>query len=94
MLQKKVSLQAKQISSLETKINDMSAKFDKLIEVMSEDKSYEIKDILNYIAAQTAAANETLQNQQNTSAVVNEVAQKLSSFDANLNKIVSYIEEE
>ncbi len=94
MLQKKVSMQAKQINSLETKINDMSAKFDKLVEVMSEDKSYEIKDILNYIAAQTAAANETLQNQQNTSAVVNEVAQKLSSFDTNLNKIVSYIEEE
>ncbi len=94
MLQKKISLQSKQINALETKVNDMSAKFDKLIETMSEDKTSEIKDILNYIAAQTAAANETLQNQQNTSAVVDEVAQKLSSFDNNINKLVSYIEED
>ena len=94
MLQKKISLQSKQITALETKVNDMSAKFDKLIETMSEDKTSEIKDILNYIAAQTAAANETLQNQQNTSAVVDEVAQKLSSFDTNINKLVSYIEED
>ena len=62
---------------------------------MSEDsKNYEIKDILNYIATQIATTNETLANQQDNNKVLNTVAEKLSSFDENINKVVSYIEED
>ena len=62
---------------------------------MSENnKNYEIKDILNYIATQIATTNETLANQQNANNVLNTVAEKLSSFDENINKVVSYIEED
>lgn len=95
MMKEKINQQSKQILSLEQKITDMSSKFDKLIDIMSEDNhNYEIKDILNYIATQTAAANETLNAQKNSNEVINQVAEKLSSFDTNINKIVSYIEEE
>ena len=95
MLQNQVSQQEKQINSLEAKIDNMTSKFNKLIEAMSEDnKSYEIKDILNYIASQTSSMNEAMQNQQNTNSIIDTVAEKLTSFDENINKIVSYIEEE
>ena len=95
LMQEKINQQSKQISALEEKIETLGAKFDKLIEAMSEDsKSYEIKDILNYIATQITTTNETLANQQNTNSVLNTVAEKLSSFDENINKVVSYIEED
>ena len=95
LMQEKINQQSKQISALEEKIEVLSSKFDKLIEAMSEDnKNYEIKDILNYIATQIATTNETLANQQNANNVLNTVAEKLSSFDENINKVVSYIEED
>ncbi len=95
IIQNQVAQQAKQINSLEAKIDDMTSKFNKLIEVFAEDnKNYEIKDILNYIASQTSSLNEAMQNQQNANAVIDTVAEKLTSFDENINKIVSYIEEE
>ena len=83
------------LDALEEKIETLGSKFDKLIEAMSEDnKNYEIKDILNYIATQITAANENLTNQQNANSVLNNIAEKLSSFDENINKVVSYIEED
>ena len=95
LMQEKINQQSKQISALEEKIETLSSKFDKLIEAMSEDsKNYEIKDILNYIATQIATTNETLANQQDNNKVLNTVAEKLSSFDENINKVVSYIEED
>ena len=95
LMQEKINQQSKQISALEEKIETLGSKFDKLIEAMSEDnKNYEIKDILNYIATQIATTNETLANQQNANNVLNTVAEKLSSFDENINKVVSYIEED
>lgn len=94
LMQEKINLQSKQIASLEDKIEGLSNKFDKLIEAMSEDKTYEIKDVLNYIATQMTATNENLVNQQNTNNMISELANKVNSFDANINKIVSYIEED
>lgn len=86
----KINQQSKQINSLEEKLENLSSKFDKLIEAMAEEHTdYEIKDILNYIATQTAAVNEALSDSR-----VAEMANKLASFDTNINKIVSYIEEE
>ena len=95
LMQEKINQQSKQINTLEERIETLSSKFDKLIEAMSEDsKNYEIKDILNYIATQIATTNETLANQQDNNKVLNTVAEKLSSFDENINKVVSYIEED
>ena len=95
LMQEKINQQSKQISALEERIETLSSKFDKLIEAMSEDsKNYEIKDILNYIATQIATTNETLANQQDNNKVLNTVTEKLSSFDENINKVVSYIEED
>ncbi len=95
LMQEKINQQSKQILALEEKIETLTSKFDKLIDAMSEDnKNYEIKDILNYIATQIATTNETLANQQNANNVLNTVAEKLSSFDENINKVVSYIEED
>ncbi len=92
LLQEKVIEQEKKIVVLEEKIDKMSEKFDRLVEVMADDShSYEIKDILNFIASQI---NTNVVNIQNTNTTINEVAQKLDSFDANMNKIVSYIEED
>lgn len=91
----KINQQTKQINSLQTKVNDLTSKFDKLVEALSEDqKAYEIKDILNYIATQITNVNEAVAKQQSANIVIDEVAQKLSSFDSNINKIVSYIEED
>ncbi len=95
LLQEKINRQSKQINDLEEKIETLNTKFDRLIEAMSEEhKAYDVKDILNYIAAQIASANETLAGQQNINASVNELIQKVSGFDNNINKIVSYIEED
>lgn len=94
LMQEKINLQNKQIASLEDKIEGLSNKFDKLIEAMSEDKTYEIKDVLNYIATQMTAANENLANQQNANNIVSEFAEKVNSLESNINKIVSYIEED
>ena len=102
LMKEKIEEQEKHINALEEKLNDMNtkfddmnSKFDKLMEIVSENhQSNEIKDILNYIATQTAATNEAVTNQQGTTDVVKEVAEKLTSFDENINKIVSYIEEE
>lgn len=95
LMQEKINQQSKQISALEEKIETLGSKFDKLIEAMSEEnKTYEIKDILNYIATQITTTNENIANQQSANTVLNTVAEKLSSFDENINKIVSYIEED
>ena len=95
MLQDKVNQQAKQIATLENKIDDLTSKFDKLIDAMSEEQNnYEIKDILNYIATQTAATQEAIANQKNQAEEIAQLTEKVNSFDANINKIVSYIEEE
>lgn len=94
LMQEKINLQSKQIASLEEKIETLSNKFDKLIDVMSEDKTYEIKDVLNYIATQLTATNENITNQQNANNIIVELAEKVNSFDTNINKIVSYIEED
>ena len=89
-MREKINQQSKQIVALEEKIDNLNSKFDKLIEAMAEDhNNYEIKDILSYIATQTAAVNEALASGQ-----IGEIAEKLSSFDSNINKIVSYIEED
>ena len=95
MLQEKVNQQAKQINSLEEKIEDLTSKFDKLINAMAEEQTnYEIKDILNYIATQAAATNEAIANQKSQADEIAKLTEKVNSFDANINKIVSYIEEE
>jgi len=95
LMQEKINQQSKQITSLEDKIESLGNKFDKLIEAMSEDhKNYEIKDILNYIAAQIAATNESIANIPNDDGLLKSLAEKVSSFDENINKIVSYIEED
>ncbi len=95
LVRDKINQQAKQISQLEEKIETLNNKFDKLIEVLSEDnKNYDIKDILNYIAAQIAETNKNLAERQEEGEVLKDLAQKLSSFDSNINKIVSYIEED
>ena len=109
LMKEKIQEQEKHINVLEEKLNnmntkfddmnakfeDMSAKFDKLVDMVSENsQANEIKDILNYIATQTAAATDAINSQQGTTDVVKKVEEKLSSFDENINKIVSYIEEE
>ena len=96
LIEEKLSNQEQKINSMEEKIETLTSKFDKLIEAMSEDhKNYEVKDILNYLVTQLAATNEGITtNQQTAHKVLNEVAEKVSSFDNNINKIVSYIEEE
>lgn len=95
IMKDKINQQAKQILSLEQKLTDMNTRFDKLIDIMSEDNhNYEIKDILNYIATQTAATNEAVTAQRNSDEIINAMSEKLSSFDTNINKIVSYIEED
>lgn len=95
LMQEKINQQSKQIIALEEKIETLNGKFDKLIEAMSEEhKNYEIKDILNYIATQISATNESIANQQNAGVAINDVVQKISNLDSNINKIVSYIEED
>lgn len=85
LMNEKINQQSKRIVALEEKIDNLVSKFDKLIDAMADEhNNYEIKDILNYIASQTAAANEAI-------ASGNE---KLASFDGNINKLVSYIEED
>jgi chromosome segregation ATPase len=95
LMHEKINQQERQIAHLEEKMDDLTNKFEKLIAVMSEEnKNYEVKDILNYLVTQVAAANEGITNQQNANKVLDTVAEKLSSFDNNINKIVSYIEED
>ncbi len=95
LIQDKYNQQAKQIIQLEEKVETLNVKFDKLIDTINENnKSYEIKDILNYIASQITAANENLSEKQSSENILNNIAEKLSAFDTNINKIVSYIEED
>ncbi len=90
LMKEKINQQSKQIASLEAKVDDLSSKLVRFLEVMSEhNNNYELKDILSYIATQTAAVNDAIANGR-----ISEMADKLSSFDANINKIVSYIEED
>lgn len=94
LMQEKINQQSKQILSLEEKIEALDSKFDKLISTLAEDqKQFEIKDALQFIAEQMIKTNETIA-QNSTVEVVKEVSDKLASFDANINKIVSYIEED
>ncbi|MBQ3642650.1 hypothetical protein II906_12115 [bacterium] len=94
MLQEKVNQQARQINSLEERIGELNSKFDKLIDAMSDNTNIEIKDILNYIASQLTSTKELVINQNNTNTLVSQMNEKMNSFDNNINKIVSYIEEE
>ena len=90
LMKDKINQQAQQITALEDKIETLNSKFDKLIEAMAvEHNNYDLKDILGYIASQTSAMNEIL-----AAGKIEAMAEKLSSFDSNINKIVSYIEEE
>lgn len=95
LMQEKINQQAKQIESLEEKVDSLNSKIDKLIDsIDSNNSNSEIKDILNYIATQMAATNEVIASNQNSNTVINTVAEKLESFDNNINKLVSYIEED
>ncbi len=91
LLQEKIKYQDNHISRIEAKFDHLSSKFDKLIDAMSEDHNFELKDILNFIAGQISSTKETLDNQQNG---LEEVSKKLENFDSGINKIVSYIEED
>lgn len=94
LMQEKINQQSKQILSLEEKIEALDTKFDKLIATLAEDqKQFEIKDALQFIAAQITATNETLAQDQ-TGEMIKEVSEKMTNFDTNINKIVSYIEED
>ena len=90
-LNDKVNDYAIKLDDLNNKFDDLNNKFDKLATAMldSNDNFEQIKDILKYIATQATGANETLAKSR-----VSEVVEKLTSFDENINKIVSYIEEE
>ncbi|MBQ9246132.1 hypothetical protein IJ182_07695 [bacterium] len=96
MLEEKLSQQEQKISSLENKFETLTSKIDKLADTVTEEsKNYEVKDILNYLVTQLAATNDGITtNQQTAHKVLNEVAEKVASFDNNINKIVSYIEED
>lgn len=90
LMKEKINQQAQQITALEDKVDVLNSKFDKLIEAMAaEHNNYELKEILGFIANQTAAVNEAVANGQ-----IAEIKEKLASFDSNINKIVSYIEED
>ena len=94
LMQEKINQQSKQILLLEEKFEALDSKFDKLISTLAEDqKQFEIKDALQFIAEQIMKTNEALAQNQ-TVEVVKEVSDKLASFDTNINKIVSYIEED
>ena len=94
LMQEKINQQSKQILSLEEKVEALDAKFDKLITTLAEDqKQFEIKDALQFIAEQIVKTNEAIAQNQTVDAV-KEVSEKLASFDTNINKIVSYIEED
>ena len=73
-------------------------KFDMLSQIVKEktDNS-EIKDILNYIVGQITVMNENSDvmknNQQSNSEVLVAVAENVSGFNANIEKLVSYIDE-
>jgi chromosome segregation ATPase len=95
LLQEKINLQEKQINNLEDKVDELTSKIDKLINVMGEDnQNDEIKDILNYLITQVSSMSENITNHQNVEQTINSIDEKVSSFDENINKIVSYIEEE
>ena len=90
LMKEKINQQAQQIVALEDKVDVLNSKFDKLIEAMAaEHNNYELKEILGFIANQTAAVNEAVAGGQ-----IAEIKEKLASFDSNINKIVSYIEED
>ena len=94
LMQEKINQQSKQILSLEEKVEALNTKFDKLISTLAEDqKQFEIKDALQFIAEQIVKTNEAIAQNQTVDAV-KEVSEKLASFDTNINKIVSYIEED
>ncbi len=96
IVEEKLEKQEQKIISIEGKVEIVNSKIDKLIETMNDgNKNDEVKDILNYIVTQLTASNESITtNQQNAHKVLDNVAAKVSSFDENINKIVSYIEEE
>lgn len=88
LLKEKINLQEKQINNLEGKVEELTSRIDKLIDTMGEsNKDDETKDILNYIITQVSSINENMTNHQNVEKTIN-------SLDENVNKIVSYIEEE
>ncbi len=87
--------QSGKISALEEKLDMLGNKFDKFMEfVCNDNKLSEIKETLNYVANQSAIVTQAITEQQNSNDVITKVADKLESFDKNINKIVSYIEED
>ena len=94
LMQEKINQQSKQILTLEEKFEALDTKFDKLISTLADDQhQFDIKDALQFIAEQVVKTNEAMQ-QNKTAEAVKEVADKISNFDTNINKIVSYIEED
>lgn len=90
-LKETIEVQARHILTLENKITELNEKLDKLTENLPGGNNNELKDILNYIATQITASNESLTKQQ---SINNTIAQQMVSFDENINKLVSYIEED
>lgn len=94
LLNEKVILQQDKINSLENKIEALNSKFDKLSSVICEtDNDEEVKSILNYVVTQLSTINENIANQQSFGKTIKSIDDKVSSFDVNINKIVSYIDE-
>ncbi len=101
LLNEKVTLQEEKINSLENKLDSLTSKFEKLSGVLCEtDYDEEIKSILNYVVTQLSAINDNIANQQSFGKTiksldekVSKLEEKVSGFDGNINKIVSYIDE-
>jgi chromosome segregation ATPase len=84
LLQEKINLQEKHIASLEDKVNTMENKFDKLIEILTEETTNnEVKDILNFLVSQISNTNELVSNQQNTTTLIEN---KISTINTDISE--------
>ncbi len=94
-INKKFEIQNKQIKILSDNIENLNKKFDTLINVFAEDnKEYDMKDMLSYLVSEISSVSEIVKNRKNDDEIIKKLEEKVSSFDKNINKIVSYIEED
>lgn len=85
-INKKIEQQAKQINALETKMDNLDSKLDKLMEMISEAPKTDVQDKLNYIVSEMTTAVDTMKN-------IKSIETKVNDFSENINKIVAYIED-
>ncbi len=83
---------SQKVESYDQRLSSIEEKLDKL--TATEEKDDEIRSILEFIASQASAASENSKISAQLASKMEQMEEKMNSFDKNINKLVEFVDED